>query len=116
MAVGTAAAAVPVRSIARLSTNEKYSFALSDSAEGKLVGLSKLMAGIQRGHAEDTEGWCWEITGFPQHEEAKEEESSSLSLADTTTSEKWPTLTSTVSSLHKTVLVGLWSALYLLRG
>jgi hypothetical protein len=113
VAVGTAAAAVPVRSIARLSTNEKYSFALSDSSEGKLVGLSKLMAAIQRGRAEDTEGWCWEITGFPQ--QGGEEESSSVSLIDTM-SEKWPTITSTVSSLHNMVLVGMWNALFLLRG
>ncbi|KAI0127099.1 subgroup IIIi aminotransferase [Xylariales sp. AK1849] len=66
VAVGTAAAAVPVRSISRLSTKEKYYFPKSGSEEGKLVGLSRLMAAIQRGKAEDTESWCWEITGFPR--------------------------------------------------
>ncbi|KAK8076211.1 aminotransferase [Apiospora phragmitis] len=64
VAVGTAAAAVPVKSLVRLSTNEKFGFPASDKKEGKLLGLSRLVAGIQRGHAEDTEGWNWEVTGF----------------------------------------------------
>ncbi|KAK8109023.1 hypothetical protein PG984_014824 [Apiospora sp. TS-2023a] len=64
VAVGTAAAAVPVKSLVRLSTNEKFAFPGSDKAEAKLLELSRLVAGIQRGHAEDTEGWNWEVTGF----------------------------------------------------
>jgi branched-chain amino acid aminotransferase len=66
VAVGTAAAAVPVRSLTRLSTNEKYVFSNSGSETGKLIGLARLMMQIQRGKATDTEGWLWEITGFPQ--------------------------------------------------
>ncbi|OAP62565.1 hypothetical protein AYL99_01792 [Fonsecaea erecta] len=61
VAVGTAAAAVPVRSITRLSTDEKYTFRDGD---GKLTGLASLMADIQRGRAVDTWNWCHEITGF----------------------------------------------------
>lgn len=64
VAVGTAAAAVPVKSLVRLSTNEKFNFLGSDKKEAKLLGLSRLMADIQRGHAEDVEGWNWEVTGF----------------------------------------------------
>ncbi|KAK7990685.1 aminotransferase [Apiospora arundinis] len=65
VAVGTAAAAVPVKTLVRLSTNEKFNFSGSDRKEAKLLGLSELVASIQRGHAEDAEGWNWEITGFP---------------------------------------------------
>jgi hypothetical protein len=57
---------VPVRSLTRLSTNEKYVFSNSGSETGKLIGLARLMMQIQRGKATDTEGWLWEITGFPQ--------------------------------------------------
>ncbi|KAK7909272.1 aminotransferase [Apiospora marii] len=64
VAVGTAAAAVPVKSLVRLSTNEKFGFPGSDGKGAKLLGLSGLVAGIQRGHAADTEGWNWEVTGF----------------------------------------------------
>lgn len=64
VAVGTAAAAVPVKSLARLSTNEKFGFPGSGGKGARLLALSRLVAGIQRGQAEDTEGWNWEVTGF----------------------------------------------------
>ncbi|KAK8091780.1 aminotransferase [Apiospora hydei] len=65
VAVGTAAAAVPVKSLVRLSTNEKFGFPGSGKKEGKLLALSSLVARIQRGQAEDVEGWNWEVTDFP---------------------------------------------------
>ncbi|KAH8203790.1 hypothetical protein TruAng_002083 [Truncatella angustata] len=107
VAVGTAAAAVPVRSITRLSTDEKYAFASSDNGDGKLVELSQLMASIQRGKAEDTEGWCWEVTDFPDH---------STALASSLTAGKMSLIGSAVSTLHRNVVGGLWNAVYLLRG
>ncbi|KAL2132507.1 hypothetical protein VTI74DRAFT_3726 [Chaetomium olivicolor] len=64
VAVGTAAAAVPIRSITRLSTGEKYSFSNSDKDGANLIGLARLMTEIQRGRAKDTEGWGWEVTGY----------------------------------------------------
>jgi hypothetical protein len=33
-------------------------------ADSKLVGLARIMLDIQQGKREDTEGWCWEVTGF----------------------------------------------------
>ncbi len=64
VAVGTAVAAVPVRSITRLSTNTKFVFANTSGAEGvesRLMGLACTMSNIQRGLCDDTEGWCWEV-------------------------------------------------------
>ncbi len=66
VAVGTAAAAVPIRSVTRLSTEEKYVFENSDAKEGKLLGLARWMTQIQRGTAKDEEGWCWEVTGYDE--------------------------------------------------
>lgn len=107
VAVGTAAAAVPVRSIARLSTNEIYSFSRSESGDGKLVELSKLMASIQRGNSADTEDWCWEVTGYPEKADA--------APAASTATTQWSLLLSTVSSL-KTISNGLWNAVPFSRG
>ncbi|KAK4153965.1 aminotransferase [Chaetomidium leptoderma] len=66
VAVGTAAAALPIRSITRLSTEEKYSFANSDNESGNIVGLARLMTQIQRGKGQDVDGWCWEVTGYSE--------------------------------------------------
>ena len=66
VAVGTAAAAVPIRSITRLSTDETYSFPNSDSQNGNIAGLARVMTQIQRGRAQDVEGWRWEVTGYPE--------------------------------------------------
>jgi branched-chain amino acid aminotransferase len=65
VAVGTAAAAVPIRSITRLSTSDKFTFLGTSGGEGsesKMLGLAKIMSQIQRGQVKDTEGWCWEVT------------------------------------------------------
>jgi branched-chain amino acid aminotransferase len=64
VAVGTAAAAVPVRSITRLSTEEKYEFPGSDSDSANIMALARLMMQIQRGKAPDVDGWRWEVTGY----------------------------------------------------
>lgn len=61
VAVGTAAAAVSVRSISRLSTDEKFEFA---GLGQHLNGLARQMADIQRGRSEDAAGWCYEVGGF----------------------------------------------------
>ncbi|KAF2031177.1 branched-chain-amino-acid aminotransferase [Setomelanomma holmii] len=62
VAVGTAAAAVPVESITRQSDNETFEF----KASGKrLLGLAATIADIQRGRAADIEGWCHDITESP---------------------------------------------------
>lgn len=107
MAVGTAAAAVPVRSITRLSTNEKYTFISSDGVEGRLVALSRIMASIQRGRDADTEGWCWEVTGY-QRDAPK-------SLSNLTPQEM-SYFGRTVSTFQNTVLDGLRNAVHLIRG
>ena len=60
VAVGTAAAAVPVKSITRQSTSETFEF---KGVENKLLGLAAKVADIQRGRAVDVEGWCHEIAG-----------------------------------------------------
>lgn len=64
VAVGTAAAAVPIRSIERLSTSDKFIFQGTSGEEGiesKLLGLAQRMGNIQRGKHEDAESWCWEV-------------------------------------------------------
>lgn len=66
VAVGTAAAAVPIRSITRLSTDESYSFPNSDSEGGSIVRLAQIMTNVQRGRMTDTDGWCWKVTGYSE--------------------------------------------------
>ncbi len=61
--MGTAAAVVPIKSLDKLSTGEKYVFPASGE-EGNIVGLARLMGAVARGNSEDTEGWRWEVTGF----------------------------------------------------
>lgn len=56
---------MPIQSLDRLSTGDKYVFTASGE-QGNIVGLARLMAGIQRGKGEDTEGWCWQVKGFPE--------------------------------------------------
>ncbi|KAM7186223.1 Aminotransferase [Naviculisporaceae sp. PSN 640] len=60
VAVGTAASAVPIRSLSRLETGEKYTF----GGNGRLTELAGRMADIQRGKRDDTEGWCWVVGGY----------------------------------------------------
>lgn len=61
VAVGTAASAVPIRSLSRLETGEKYTFG---GSKGRLAELAGRMTEIQRGRREDTEGWCWVVGGY----------------------------------------------------
>ncbi|PVH99333.1 branched-chain-amino-acid aminotransferase [Periconia macrospinosa] len=58
VAVGTAAAAVPVESITRNSSGETVVFA---DGEKRLLHLAAIVADIQRGHVADTEGWCYDV-------------------------------------------------------
>ncbi|KAF4466242.1 branched-chain-amino-acid aminotransferase TOXF [Fusarium albosuccineum] len=80
-AVGTAAAAVPISSLDKLSTGEKITF----SGSGELVGLARQMGAIQRGHGEDKDGWCWKVTGFPAVNGAVKKESAVFSTTETAT-------------------------------
>ena len=59
VAVGTAAAAVPICRLSRLSTREKYTF--NSSEGGNLLGLASRMGDIQRGREPGPEGWCYQI-------------------------------------------------------
>jgi branched-chain amino acid aminotransferase len=64
LAVGTAAAAVPIRSITRPSTGQKFTFPGSDPAAERSasgLGLASMIADIQHGVAPDKFGWCWEV-------------------------------------------------------
>ncbi|KUI71287.1 Putative branched-chain-amino-acid aminotransferase TOXF [Cytospora mali] len=56
-AVGTGATAVPVRSVTRPSTGEKYEFA----AEGAGLELVKKLLATQRGLHHVDPSWCWEV-------------------------------------------------------
>ncbi|KAH8724219.1 aminotransferase [Phaeosphaeriaceae sp. PMI808] len=58
VAVGTAAAAVPVKSITRQSTHETIEF---KGGKRKLLDLAAKIADIQRGRAVDAQGWCHDI-------------------------------------------------------
>ncbi|KAH8695208.1 branched-chain-amino-acid aminotransferase [Talaromyces proteolyticus] len=62
IAVGTAAAAVPIATIDQLSTNKQYTF--KATSEGKLVGLARIMLDIQQGRRQDVDDWMFEVTGF----------------------------------------------------
>lgn len=63
VAVGTAAAVVPVRSLSRLSTEERFEFA---SVPDSLLGLARQMADIQRGRLHDRDGWCYAVFDSPK--------------------------------------------------
>ncbi|KAG6358656.1 hypothetical protein INS49_012174 [Diaporthe citri] len=60
-AVGTGATAVPVRSVSRPSTSEKYEFAAGEAGQ-ELV--NKLLA-AQRGSYQVDASWCWEVKEKP---------------------------------------------------
>ncbi|KAJ4178983.1 hypothetical protein NW767_013731 [Fusarium falciforme] len=65
VAVGTVAVVVPIRSISRLSTSDKFTFpgtSNPDKVESQLLGLARTLSDIARGNREDTEGWCWKVT------------------------------------------------------
>ncbi|KID84397.1 branched-chain-amino-acid aminotransferase TOXF [Metarhizium guizhouense ARSEF 977] len=62
-AVGTAAAAVPIKALDRLSTGDKLVFPGSGETSN-ISHLASLMDAIQRGKQQDVDGWCWKVTGF----------------------------------------------------
>jgi hypothetical protein len=49
---------VPIRSISRASTAEKFQFRETSRAG---LELARMMADVQRGLAPDQFGWCWKI-------------------------------------------------------
>ncbi|GAM42273.1 branched-chain amino acidaminotransferase [Talaromyces pinophilus] len=63
LAVGTAANAVPIRSITRIATNEKYQFEHHASKETGSEIVERL-SNIQRGLDADLFGWNWTVEGF----------------------------------------------------
>ena len=76
-AVGTAACLVPVRSITRRSTQQKFSFAAAETAPGPLCeALSKKLDAVMRGQATDSFSWGYVIGG---KERATEEDRGQLS-------------------------------------
>lgn len=59
MAVGTAAALLPIKSITRKSTSDKFIYQNGADQPGPCtVKLSDTIKGIQKGKIEDTFGWC----------------------------------------------------------
>lgn len=118
VAVGTAAAAVPIRSITRLSTNDKFTFQGTSGSEGeesKLLDLAKTMSEIQRGQREDTEGWCWEVTASSSEEyefEAEQGGGASSTTGDVLPQQATGALSSIgrlAASLYPSSLLGLWA-------
>lgn len=76
LAVGTAAAAVPIRSITRPSTGQKFTFAAPDpEAETSASGreLARMIADIQHGVAPDKFEWCWEVEGVETPQQVSDE-------------------------------------------
>ncbi|OJJ94688.1 hypothetical protein ASPACDRAFT_37467, partial [Aspergillus aculeatus ATCC 16872] len=61
MAVGTAAALVPIRSIERKSTGDRFVYTEEKTAGPVCQKLYAELTSIQRGEAEDSFGWCREI-------------------------------------------------------
>jgi branched-chain amino acid aminotransferase len=60
LAVGTAANAVPIRSITRISTDERYEFEHHASKETG-SGIVERLSNIQRGLEADVFGWNWKV-------------------------------------------------------
>jgi hypothetical protein len=113
VAVGTAAAAVPIRSITRLSTSDKFTFWGTSGAEGvesRLIGLAKMMSEIQRGQREDTEDWCWEVTshGDVDPKEAVEATERPQALLGPS-SNSLSSISRLVTSLYPATLLGMWA-------
>jgi hypothetical protein len=106
VAVGTAAAAVPIRSITRESTSDKFTFWGTSGADGvdsQLLGLAKAMSEIMRGTREDTEGWCWEITASEEAAQPEEEAPVDTSIQGLST------LRRLLGNLHPASLLGAWA-------
>jgi hypothetical protein len=63
MAVGTAAALLPVKSTTRKSTSDKFVYQNGASEAGPCcMKLSAMLKAIQKGKVEDTYGWCVDVT------------------------------------------------------
>ena len=111
--MGTAAAAVPIRSIARLSTNDKFTFwgtSGADGVESRLMALAKIMLEIQRGQREDTEGWCWEVTsedGASEDDIVESKETPSILLGPS--AQSLSTVSRLLTSLYPATLLGMWA-------
>lgn len=63
MAVGTAAALVPIRSITRKSRDDHFVYTEEKSAGPVCQQLYAALTKIQRGEAEDQFGWREEVKG-----------------------------------------------------
>lgn len=62
MAVGTAAALLPIKSITRKSTSDKFIYQNGADQPGPCtLKLSEMIKGIQKGKIEDTFGWCVKV-------------------------------------------------------
>lgn len=62
MAVGTAAALLPIKSITRKSTSDKFIYQNGADQPGPCtLKLSETIKGIQKGKIEDTFGWCVKV-------------------------------------------------------
>lgn len=67
IAGGTAAALVPVKSITRRSTGDKFEYRCGDDSQGGPIAatLLKMLRGIQSGAIEDARGWNYEVHAPP---------------------------------------------------
>jgi branched-chain amino acid aminotransferase len=61
MAVGTAAALVPIRSITYKSRNDRFVYTEEATAGPVCQQLYAALTGIQRGENSDQFGWCAEV-------------------------------------------------------
>ena len=62
MAAGTAASILPVRSITRKSTSEKFAFQTGGDQPGpRSMQLAGALKDIQKGRVEDEFGWCMRV-------------------------------------------------------
>jgi hypothetical protein len=61
---GTAGSAAPIKSIDRPTTGEKFTFG-GDYDKWHLMQLANALSDVQYGRSEVTEGWLWEVEGFP---------------------------------------------------
>lgn len=85
MAVGTAAALLPIKSITRKSTSDQFVYRDGSPEAGPCcLKLSKLLKDIQKGRAEDTFGWRMrvdEMKGYSEMPEPKGQQALSDSQA-----------------------------------
>ncbi len=114
--MGTAAAAVPIRSITRLSTSDKLTFwgtAGADGVESRLLGLARIMGEIQRGQREDTEGWCWEVVGEEGPVEGSRQDTEKKTdervVAVLSGGRAMSTVGRMLASMYPATLLGLWA-------